>query len=131
MWTSLGTTVQLTSLQMPDFLALHASCHHGFPLSFATGWTPEEWFGSDLGFWLSQVQEEVCVPPNTPSPLRPCWLQWKSISGGGLQPRIPEKTDCALSVHPSYTGVPATRLALLRAAGTAAGWTDGALPSGS
>ena len=26
MWTSLGTTVQLTSLQMPDFLALHASC---------------------------------------------------------------------------------------------------------
>lgn len=42
MWTSLGTTVQLTSLQMPDFLALHASCHHGFPLSFATGWTPEE-----------------------------------------------------------------------------------------
>ena len=74
MWTSLGTTVQLTSLQMPDFLALHASCHHGFPLSFATGWTPEEWFGSDLGFWLSQVQEEVCVPPNTPSPLRPCWL---------------------------------------------------------
>lgn len=31
------------------------------------------------------------------------------------------KTDCALSVYPSYTGVPATRLVLLRAAGTAAG----------
>lgn len=38
-----------------------------------------------------------------------------------MQPQIPEKTDCALSVYPSYTGVPATRLVLLRAAGTAAG----------
>lgn len=32
-----------------------------------------------------------------------------------------QKTDCALSVYPSYTGVPATRLVLLRATGTAAG----------